>query len=229
MDFLPKDAIEHISVEVEIGEGFYVPIYDKIDGFCISYGDNTDYYSDEKDRFCYPNAKRLVCEVKDVMTELDVRQPECFILCLLSLTPKGHPQRAFSCVGAKKQKFIVGFSIWRTDNIAQIKCKHHLYHELMHIKDTISNRFPSIGRGIRNMALINFIWGFSIEGRLEKMGKLHLEREEAIRLHKDTALRGKVNRKQAEKLCNKFWGKEVTYEELKPTAKKLMQCPNRKF
>ena len=211
-----------VPFEFEVGEAFSVPIFEEIDGFGIRFGE-VEYWDNEKDDLCFPDVKSLVCEVKEVMKELEIPQPEYFVLHLLSITPSNRPQSAFNFVDRGRQKFYVGLSIEVIGGKAKIKSRHHLYHELMHIKDIVCGRFPTIGRGVRNISLINFLWGFSIEGRLERMGKPHLEREEMICLHKDPVLHGLISREHSEKFCNELWGEKVTYEQLKLKAEELIK------
>jgi len=214
--------LKEIWLECEVGERLSVHINTEMCGFGISF-DEYDMPSDcnmpSEDAL-----KRLIKEVKKVMSELNIEQPSYFILKL-----ENRVQHFSNNVGSNgvfllrlpsqisKDKIEVHYKHLRND----IHDRQELYHELIHVKDVVCDRFPTIGRG-KNMVLINFLWGFSIEGRLERMRKPHLEREEAIQLHKDPELSGSVSRKQAEELCEELWGKEVTYEEIKSIAKKLM-------
>ena len=213
----------NIELEFEVGDGFAIRIDKEMYGFYFSFPEPfDDELMPSKDAF-----KQLINEIKAVMKELGLERPSrCFILkfknaaqhfsnnvsgngvFLLQIPVKGY-------VGVDR------IEIRYRHKKNQIYDKQELYHELIHIKDVVSGRFPTIGRDVKNISLINFLWMFSIEGRLKKMRKPHLEREEAIRLHKACALRNLISREQSERFCNELWGKKVTYESLKPIAKKL--------
>ncbi len=187
-------------------------------GFCISFPEN-DYILWEmtpKDAF-----KHLINEVKAIMNELRIEKPSyCFVLQLNKWRP-----RLFSNNVSSNGVFLLRFPVKRLRDELKVRCrpdKQEFYHELMHIKDVVCGRFPTIGCDGIIIQLINFLWMFSIEGRLKKMGKPHLKREEAIRLHEACVLQGKVTREQSERFCKKLWGKKVTYEDLKPIANKLL-------
>lgn len=205
-----------IELEFDVGEGLPVYIDREVGVFGISFPEEDiifDWQMPSEDAL-----KQLTNEVKEVMNELHIKQPSYFILKLENYV------QPFSNNVSSNDVFLLRLPVQQIskDKITvhyRGRDKHELYHELMHIKDVLSPRFPTIGCGIREMKIINLLWGFSIEGRLERMGKPHQEREEAIRLLENSKT---ASREQAEGLCDKLWGKEVTYEELKSTAKKLM-------
>ena len=100
---------------------------------------------------------------------------------------------------------------------------HVYYHELMHAKDVLEGRFPSCGRFVPynapELSLITFLWHFSIEGRLQKLGKPHKEKEDTVtdEYYYMSSLYPNEKRFTKEffqKLCDKLWGKEVTFQEI---------------
>jgi hypothetical protein len=125
---------------------------------------------------------------------------------------------------------------------SEIRDDYIFYHELMHAKDCLEGRFPSGGfinpDENPELALITSLWHFSIEGRLEKNNKPHKGRQQTIedeyfwasRLEKSEMvevepghwqrqiqpwpLKKFITREFLRKLCNKLWGKEVTFQEL---------------
>jgi len=116
------------------------------------------------------------------------------------------------------------------------------YHELMHAKDCLEGRFPSGGFINPNenpeLAVITSLWHFSIEGRLEKNGKPHKSRQKVMEdeyfwtrtLEKSKMVEAEegcwqrriepwplkkfITKRLFQKLCNRLWGKETTFQEL---------------
>lgn len=173
-----------IQLEFEVGEGLKVDISLEICGFAISLQKNIEYFNPDTGRGevwkpSKNDLKSLIIEVKEVMMDLHIQQPPCFVLKLT------RPDcRASNCVDKSMQIFYISLPVDLTNSKPRIKCKHDLYHELMHIEDVLYNRFPSIGRCENDrqmacfLALTNFLLGFSIEGRLERMDKPHRERKD---------------------------------------------------
>ena len=221
------ELLKTVEIEVEVGERFAVNILLEVNGFGIPCQENIEYWNPETDNIdlwkpSRDDVKPLVSEVKEVMEELHIQQPPYFVLYF-----KKQVNMPANCVGKRRQIFYVSLPIRFTNGKPCIKRKHDLYHELMHIKDVLCGRFPSIGRGNHFHALMNLLWGFSIEGRLERMGKPHIERQKAANQSLFLGVYGRkelISKEKAEKLCEEFWGKEVRYEEIKPIAKKLIHA-----
>jgi len=212
-----------IELEFEVGDGFAIRIDKEMCGFSFSFREPLDdELMPSKDAF-----KHLINEIKSVMKELGLEHPSrCFILKFKNAAQ--HFSNNVSSNGifllripVKSYIGAVRIEIHYRHKKNQMCDKLELYHELMHIKDVVCGRFPTIGLGVK-MSLINFLWDFSINGRLEKMGKPHLSREKTIRLHGACALRNLVSREESERICNELWGKKVTYEHLKSIAEKLI-------
>ena len=213
----------NIELEFEVGDGFAIRIDKEMCGLCFSFREPLDdELMPSKDAF-----KHLINEIKSVMKELGLEHPSrCFILKFKNAAQ--HFSNNVSSNGVfllrMPVKSYIGadrIKIHYRHKKNQMYDKQELYHELMHIRDILCGRFPTIGHGVK-MSLINFLWGFSIEGRLEKMGKPHLSREKAIRSHGSPDLQGLVSREQSKRFCNELWGKKVTYEHLKSIAEKLI-------
>lgn len=93
-----------------------------------------------------------------------------------------------------------------------------LWHQAMHAKDRLENRFPSAHPLVEAGEWLDVLWHFSIDGRLETMGKPHYSRDERL----DEAARvlpGLEDR--LTKLCDELWGKEVTLGQLLKIGKEL--------
>ena len=92
-----------------------------------------------------------------------------------------------------------------------------LWHQAMHAKDRWERRFPSAHPMVHVGDWMDSLWHFSIDGRLQNLGKPHYSKEERL----DEAIRTFRELPQAEpvyglvhRLCDQLWGKEVTMTEL---------------
>jgi len=92
-----------------------------------------------------------------------------------------------------------------------------LWHQAMHAKDRWDYRFPAAHPLVDAGEWLDALWHFSIDGRLEALGKPHYSRserlEEAVAVlrrccpNEDAAAR-------AYQLCRELWGSETTYARL---------------
>ena len=73
-------------------------------------------------------------------------------------------------------------------------------------------------------AWIDVLWHFSIDGRLQNLGKPHYSKEErleeAVRVFEELEQVDSIQ-EQIERLCDQLWGKEVTMAELLEIGKSL--------
>jgi hypothetical protein len=93
-----------------------------------------------------------------------------------------------------------------------------LWHQAMHAKDRLENRFPSAHPLVEVGEWLDILWHFSIDGRLQRMGKTHYSKEER-RNEAAKALPELGDR--LTKLCDELWGKEVTFSQLLKIGKEL--------
>jgi hypothetical protein len=99
-----------------------------------------------------------------------------------------------------------------------------LWHQAMHAKDRWERRFPAAHPQVQTSEWIDFLWHFSIDGRLEARNKLHYTLAE--RLEETAALFRKLRlpaeaTDRALMACSELWGKEVTMEKLVQTGREL--------
>lgn len=209
-----------VNIEVEIGEGMYFDVVEEIDGFWISY-DSEEF---EGWKPFKSDLRWVVRLIKKIMRNLSIQAPH-FALHLVLFGDFVNP----NCfVDKRKEVIYLRLPINVVDGCLSIPSEVHedyiLYHELMHAKDCLEGRFPSGGffDPYKNpeLGLIISLWHFSIERRLEKNGKPHKARQKVVEEEFFWAS-GLLSRKKFitgelfQKLCDKLWGKEVTFRELK--------------
>jgi hypothetical protein len=114
-----------------------------------------------------------------------------------------------------------------------------LYHELMHAKEVLDGRFPSMGQLNGQQDYIENIVGrlndMANEGKLEAMGKPHEIRETVIEnvykcLLEDCYEFGDIPQEKIRlltkealtELCDKVWGKELTLSQAEQLINELL-------
>jgi len=235
-----------IDIEVEVGEGLAFEIVEEVDGFWIG-------YTPEEFEGWKPSKSDLrwvVRWIKKVMKDLGIKVPHLALHLVLfgALGGFGNPT---CCVDKRKEVLYLRLPIDVVDGHLAVPSENHedyiLYHELMHAKDVLEERFPSGGFFNSNenpkLALITSLWHFSIEGRLEKSGKPYKSRQKVIedeyfwasdlkkaemvevkpkhwqrRVH-PWPLKKIITKEFFQELCDKLWGKEVTFQELQSLLK----------
>lgn len=237
-----------MKIEVEVGEGFPFETVEEVGGFWIE-------YSPEEFEGRKPSKSDLrwvVKLIKGVMKDLNIRVPH-FALCLIPFGGLGSLSWPACCVDKRKEVLYLRLPIEVTDEYLGVPseyCEGYiLYHELMHAKDVLEGRFPSSGSFNSwekpELVLITSLWHFSIEGRLEKWGKPHEDRQKTLEreyrfasdLEKAEMVEVKPGRWEKQirpwplkkfiskelfrKLCDKLWGKEVTFQELQSLLKNV--------
>jgi len=205
--------VKKIHIKVELGIDFYIHVMEEIgSNFGIQ-------YVPEIYKPSHSDLQWLVRRIERVMKDLKVFPP--YVALMLyewgSIGAFGTPM-----CGMDKHRKILYLSLqYTTHGGFGIPSEIHedwiLYHELMHGKDVFERRFPSSGpysqEKYPKMGLITALWHFSIEGRLEKIGKPHKPKERTIQ-DEHFWLRESVTKDKLQQLCERFWGKEVTYDEL---------------
>lgn len=99
-----------------------------------------------------------------------------------------------------------------------------LWHQAMHAKDRWERRFPAAHPQVQTSEWIDFLWHFSIDGRLEVWNKPHYSKaerlEEAAALFRKLCLPADVV-DRALRACDGLWAREVTAEMLTKTGQEL--------
>jgi len=236
-------------IEVEVGEGFTFDIVAEVNGFWINYR-SEDFEGWKPSR----SELKWVTEcIRNVMADLRMEIPH-FALEIVPCWGLG--TRNPTCVVDKRKEIIylrlpidvVNGTLCIPLETEETHEDYVFYHELMHAKDILEGRFPSSGfiNPYENpeLALITSLSHFSLEGRLEKMGKPHkdkrnvieneylwasrLERAHAVEVepgHWQRRVEWSIKeciREEFEDLCDRLWGKEVTFQELQSVACRIL-------
>ena len=215
-EWLSREQKKIIDIEVEVGDGVTFCITEEVEDFWIEYSLDFPLMKDNRE-----NLEWVIGDIKRVMEELNIHVPH-FALHLEPIWGIG--RKGTTCIVDKGKEIIylclqVGndFAIFLYKDIPY---DHIYYHELMHAKDVIEGRFPSGGYiRERELYLVTSLWHFSIEGRLQKLGKPCKKKEyvieDEINLINSFFPEEKIITEEAlQELCNELWGKEVTFQEL---------------
>jgi hypothetical protein len=198
-------------------------IIDNKDGFSVSY--EKGYFENAPSYAELINLKQILQRIRKVANELSINPPE-FIIELLPETSVAH------CLVDRNNVVLVSFPIKFQGKKIQDIDEHLIYHELMHSKEKLDGRFPSIGQlngqDDYKELLIGRLNDFANEGKLEALGKPHQPKENAIQsifecLKQDCYEFGDIPVEKMElltidvitSLCNKVWGNDLTYTQAK--------------
>lgn len=226
-----------VNIEVEVGRGIAFEIVEEVDGFWIDYSEELKDLKLKGWKPLKSDLKEIVGQTKKVMKELRIRAPHLG----LYLVHYGLGGSRPTCFVDKRREIIclhlpivfVGrhFHI----DVPPEDWDHLFYHELTHAKDVLEKRFPSSGfiNVTKNpeLGLITSLSHFSIEGRLEKWGKPHRSRQQVMKTEYSWAKKWVpkkfITRELFQMLCDKLWGKEVTFQELQSLLKNMDKSGNR--
>jgi len=152
----------------------------------------------------------LVQIAKGILQDLGMNPPRV-ILQLWEHSTMGGAYSVEGRAPVSKQRDTVLIILTKTPFVYKFGYELVLWHQAMHAKDRLENRFPSAHPLVETGEWLDVLWHFSIDGRLEAMGKPHYSRSERL----DEAARvlpGLEDR--LTDLCDELWGKEVTFSQL---------------
>lgn len=220
-----------IQLVFKKGKNYSVDSTHEIDGFLISYHAilNNDVPLEET------NVKSFLKRIKRVADELSIKKVTFFIDFIYDVGG------AACCVDEQK---IVHLTLPITVKGNKILIDNRgidedylLYHELMHAKAVLDGRFPSSGRikySDLKENLIGRLEDFANEGLLETMGLPHLSKETTIENLYNCFLEdfnfgdipgdimSLLTKEKLAELCEKVWGKELTYSEAEKIIDELL-------
>lgn len=220
-----------IQLVFKKGQNYTVNITHKIDDFLISY--EAILYNDvplEK-----TNVKSFLKRIERVADELAINKATFFIDFIYDVGG------AACCVDEQNIVHLT-LPITVRDNKILIDNRgidedYLLYHELMHAKEVLDGRFPSSGLlGPENIAekLIFRLTDFANEGKLESMNRPHQSRETTIDNIYNCFVEdfefgvipewimSLLTKEKVAELCDKVWGKELTYSEAEGIINELL-------
>ncbi len=234
-------VIEEIKIDYEVpfitdrGERIdstTIQINEQRQGVSISYALLNPTEEKVKSLFPAGGVDSLARMLKQILQDLEMH-PTRTILQLWEHSP-GIVQ-IYSAEGRapiNKQRDTVLIILTKTPFIYKFGYDMVLWHQAMHAKDRWEYRFPSAHPMVEVGEWLDALWHFSVDGRLQKMGKPHYSKIERIdeanklldRLCQIEDLQDRVS-----KLCDELWGKEVTLSQLLEIGRGLKLEPRLPF
>ena len=143
--------------------------------------------------------------------------PRRIILQLHEYSPNAVSLSAEGRAPVNRERDTVLIILTKTPFVYKFGYEMVLWHQAMHTKDRWEHRFPAAHPLVHVGDWLDVLWHFSIDGRLQNRGKPHYSREErveeAITVFQESGQVDSVQ-EQVERLCHRFWSKEVTMAEL---------------
>lgn len=215
--------VPYISDRGEIIDSTTIQINEQRQGVSVSYALLDPTEQKLNNLFPVEGIDYLVRTIKQILQHLKMSPPKT-ILQLWEYSPV---TRSYSVEGrapVNKQRDTVLIILTKTPFIYKFGYELVLWHQAMHAKDRWEYRFPSAHPLVEVGEWLDALWHFSIDGRLQKIGKPHysiLERlDEAKRLLE--GLRQVENLEdRVMQLCDELWGEEVTLTQLLEIGKGL--------
>lgn len=227
-----KEERNELLFEVEEGKSYSLWIEERIDDSWIAYAWL------EENRLKIVDLSLIIQRIKHVMKELEVDTGAHLVV---EIEFNG----TSAACGVNKERNIIHLYLPITIDgngspvipSRDIHEDYLLYHELMHAKDTLEGRIPSGGLidaiNDFDIYLSGVATNFSVEGRLEKLGKPHRSSTACIGLEYsafidqyvtmlgDHSLAEKYPREFFESLCEQTWGKEINSKEIQSIVRSL--------
>ena len=225
-------TIEELKIDFEVpfitGRGeaidcMVVPINERKHGLYLSYA-----LSERSDRnldVLFPPAgiELLGRTTKQILHELGMA-PAKIILQLHECSPDTGSGSVEGRAPVNRDRDTVLIIITKTPFVYKFGYEMVLWHQAMHAKDRWERRFPSAHPMVHVGDWMDSLWHFSIDGRLQSLGKPHYSKEERV----DEAIRTFAQLPQAEpvqelarRLCSQLWGTAVTMTELLQIGSRL--------
>lgn len=164
---------------------------------------------------------------KQILHELGMT-PAKIILQLHECAPDARSGSVEGRAPVNRSRDTVLIIITKTPFVYKFGYEMVLWHQAMHAKDRWEHRFPSAHPLVYVGDWMDVLWHFSIDGRLQNMGKPHYSREErleeAIRVLTGLGRADSIQT-EAQRLCIQLWGKEVAMPELLQIGNNLRLNP----
>ena len=158
----------------------------------------------------------LAYSAERVLHDLGVR-PSRLLLQLWEYSPGSRPYSVEGRAPVNRERDTVLIIFTKSPFVYKFGYEMVLWHQAMHAKDRWEHRFPAAHPMVDVGEWLDVLWHFSIDGRLEALGKPHYSRserlEEAVRVLVGEGA-GSDAEGQVRALCQDIWGREVAYSEL---------------
>ena len=215
--------VPFVSKKGEVIDHTAIQVNENRQGMALSYAMLDATEEKVKNLFPEEGVDNLAGMVKDILNGLGM-QPEKTILQLWEFTAGVQLYSVEGRAPVNKQRDSVLIIITKTPFIYKYGYEMVLWHQAMHAKDRWERRFPSAHPMVHVGDWMDSLWHFSIDGRLQNLGKPHYSKEERL----DEAIRAFRQVSQAEPveelvhgLCGQLWGNQVTMTELLEIGNRL--------
>ena len=161
--------------------------------------------------------------IRQILQDLGM-SPRRIVMQLYEYSPNARSRSAEGRAPVNRERDTVLIILTKTPFVYRFGYEMMLWHQAMHAKDRWEHRFPSAHPMVHAGDWIDVLWHFSIDGRLQNLGKPHYSKEErleeAVRVFEEL---GQVDsiQERIERLRDQLWGKEVTMAELLQIGKSL--------
>lgn len=215
--------IPYITRRGEIIENTAVQINEKIEDLNISYALMSP--SEQKLEKLFPSdgISFLARMVKQIIQVLEINAKE-IILQLWEYSPVNGLYSVEGRAPVNKQRDTVMIILTKTPFVYKYGYELVLWHQAMHAKDRFEYRFPCAHPLVEVGDWLDILWHFSVDGRLQNMGRPHYSREERLdeagRLLKGLCRIDNLP-ERLQGICYDLWGRGVTFSQLVETGKKL--------
>jgi len=227
-----QDVIEEIKIDYEIpyvtGRGEVIDstniqVNEHRKGISISYALLNPTGEKMSNLFPVEGVDNLTIMISKILQDLDIH-PSRTILQLWEHIPGAQIYSAEGRAPVNKQRDTVLIILTKTPFIYKFGYELVLWHQSMHAKDRWEYRFPSAHPLVEAGEWLDVLWHFSLDGRLQKLGKPHYSKVERL-YEANRVLEGLCHieglQDRVSELCDKLWGEEVTLAQLMELGREM--------
>ena len=215
--------IPYVTDRSEIIDSTTIQINEQRQGVGISYALLSPTEEKVKSLFPAEGVDNLARITKQILQDLGM-QPNKTILQLWEYSPGVQLYSVEGRAPVNKQRDTVLIILTKTPFIYKFGYDLVLWHQAMHAKDRWEYRFPSTHPLEEVGEWLDALWHFSLDGRLQKLGKPHYSKEERLE-EANRLLEGLCQienlQNRVRELCDELWGKEVTFAQLLEIGREL--------
>lgn len=208
--------VPYISCKGELVESSTIQINEEREGLYISYA--LMFPSEQKLEKLFPpgGVDHLAKMIKQIFHTIDMN-PQKIVLQLWEYSPVNGLYSVEGRAPVNKQRDTVMIILTKTPFVYKYGYELVLWHQAMHAKDRFENRFPCAHPLVDIGDWLDVLWHFSVDGRLEKIGRPHYSKserlDEAIALLQGLCMIDSLS-VQVHEICDELWGSEVTFSQL---------------
>lgn len=208
--------VPYISRNGELIESSAIQINEQRDGLYISYALMCPTEQKLEKLFPAGGIDHLAKMIKQIFHTLDMN-PQKTILQLWEYSQVNGLYSVEGRAPVNKQRDTVMIILTKTPFVYKYGYELVLWHQAMHAKDRFEYRFPCAHPMVDIGDWLDVLWHFSVDGRLQKIGKPHYSKaerlDEAIGLLQGLSLTDGVS-ERVRAICDELWGNEVTFSQL---------------